>query len=105
MDTSFAIPSERFAKCIASSKRVRWDIETDVIRGRRFDGASKFLPGRTYPVAPPRLPVTGGTDLFPPGPRAHLRQHFGADRALHRRQGVGAQPGLLVGPSGHSRLV
>jgi hypothetical protein len=44
MDTSYAIPSERFARCISSSKRVRWDIETDVIRGRRFDRANKFLP-------------------------------------------------------------
>src|SRR5246127_1006599 len=37
-------PTERFAHCIAASKRVRWDVETDVIRGRRFDLASKFLP-------------------------------------------------------------
>jgi hypothetical protein len=44
MDTSYAIPSDRFARCISSSKRVRWDIEADVIRGRRFDRASKFLP-------------------------------------------------------------
>jgi hypothetical protein len=42
MDT--ATPSEQFARCIARSKRVRWDIETDVIRGRRFDPADKFLP-------------------------------------------------------------
>jgi len=44
MDASYAIPSERFARCISSSKRVRWDIETDVIRGRRFDRVNKFLP-------------------------------------------------------------
>ena len=37
-------PTERFARCIATSKRVRWDVETDVIRGRRFDLANKFLP-------------------------------------------------------------
>lgn len=39
-----ATPSERFTRCIARSKRVRWDIETDVIRGRGFDPADKFLP-------------------------------------------------------------
>ena len=39
-----ADPSERFARCIAASKRVRWDVESDVIRGRRFDLAHKFLP-------------------------------------------------------------
>jgi len=44
MDTSHVVPSERYARCIASSKRVRWDIETDVIRGRRLDRANKFLP-------------------------------------------------------------
>src|SRR4051794_27160914 len=36
--------SEQFARCIARSKRVRWDIESDVIRGRHFDPADKFLP-------------------------------------------------------------
>jgi hypothetical protein len=33
-----------YARCIQSSKRVRWDIDADVIRGRRFDAAQKFLP-------------------------------------------------------------
>jgi hypothetical protein len=36
--------SERYARCVQTSKRVRWDIEEDVIRGRRFDAAQKFLP-------------------------------------------------------------
>lgn len=36
--------TERFARCIAISKRVRWDIEDDVIRGRSFDAAHKLLP-------------------------------------------------------------
>ncbi len=36
--------AERFARCIAASKRVRWDIDADVIRGRRFDLQHKFLP-------------------------------------------------------------
>ena len=36
--------TERYAKCIEVSKRVRWDIERDVIRGRRFDFGRKFLP-------------------------------------------------------------
>jgi len=59
MDASYAIPTERFAHCIAASKRVRWDIESDVIRDRRFDRASKFLPdglslaGRLGFLSPP----------------------------------------------------
>ena len=34
----------RYARCIASSKRMRWEIDRDVIRGRSFDPANKFLP-------------------------------------------------------------
>ena len=34
----------RYAKCIEASKRIRWDIDRDVIRGRQFDFAKKFLP-------------------------------------------------------------
>ena len=34
----------RYAKCIETSKRIRWDIDRDVIRGRAFDFARKFLP-------------------------------------------------------------
>jgi len=33
-----------YAKCIEASKRIRWDIDRDVIRGREFDLAQKFLP-------------------------------------------------------------
>jgi hypothetical protein len=36
--------SERYARCIQTSKRVSWDIDADIIRGRRFDAAHKFLP-------------------------------------------------------------
>jgi hypothetical protein len=33
-----------YAKCIEISKRARWDIDKDVIRGREFDFSKKFLP-------------------------------------------------------------
>src|SRR4029077_6490480 len=36
--------SARYARCIQTSKRVRWDLDEDVIRGRRFDATHKFLP-------------------------------------------------------------
>jgi hypothetical protein len=35
---------DRYARCIAASKRVRWDIDRDVIRNRRFDLSKRFLP-------------------------------------------------------------
>jgi hypothetical protein len=39
-----ATTTDRYAKCIEVSKRIRWDIERDVIRGRKFDVSKKFLP-------------------------------------------------------------
>jgi hypothetical protein len=36
--------TERYARAVENSKRVRWKVEEDVIRGRRFDTADKFLP-------------------------------------------------------------
>jgi hypothetical protein len=35
---------DRYARCIRASKRVRWDIDEHVIRGRRFDRSQKYLP-------------------------------------------------------------
>jgi len=35
---------ERYARSIAASKRIRWDIDEDVFRGRDFDYSQKFLP-------------------------------------------------------------
>ena len=36
--------SERYVRCIKASKRVRWDIDQDVMRGRTFDSSHKYLP-------------------------------------------------------------
>ncbi|HEU0200904.1 MAG TPA: hypothetical protein VFR86_10765, partial [Burkholderiaceae bacterium] len=38
------VEMNRYAKCIEVSKRVRWEIDRDVIRGRTFDVTRKFLP-------------------------------------------------------------
>ena len=35
---------DQYAKCIEVSKRVRWDIDQDVLRGRSFNFSQKFLP-------------------------------------------------------------
>ena len=43
METS-SVSTDSYAKAIANSKRVRWDIERDVLRGRRFDLSKPFLP-------------------------------------------------------------
>jgi hypothetical protein len=39
-----SIEGDRFARTIAASKRIRWDIDKDVIRERGFDTTQKFLP-------------------------------------------------------------
>ena len=41
---SKSIESDPYARCISASKRVRWEIDADVIRGRGFDRSQKYLP-------------------------------------------------------------
>ena len=40
----FGIQTEQYASCVGASKRVRWDIDQDVIRGRDFEMDHKLLP-------------------------------------------------------------
>ena len=42
--TPQARTTQRYAKCIEASKRISWDIDRDVIRGRKFDFEKTFLP-------------------------------------------------------------
>jgi hypothetical protein len=42
--SNHVVDTTRYAKCVEVSKRVRWDIDKDVVRGRRFDFGKKFLP-------------------------------------------------------------
>jgi hypothetical protein len=52
MDTAIqTAASARYAKCIEASKRVRWEIDKDVIRGRNFDFTKKFLPDKLSQIA------------------------------------------------------
>ena len=64
IDTS--LDGSRYARCIEASKRVRWDIDEDVIRGRRFDTAHKFLPDG--------LSLTDGFTTLTPGERRFVSQ-------------------------------
>ena len=59
-----AVDSSRYAKCVEVSKRIRWDIDHDVIRGRKFDFGKKFLPDGLSMAA--RLPFLSadGQRLF-----------------------------------------
>jgi hypothetical protein len=42
--TEHEMDTNRYVKCIANSKRMRFDIDRDVICGRAFDFTKKFLP-------------------------------------------------------------
>jgi hypothetical protein len=67
MDTAIQTPgTARYAKCIEASKRVRWEIDRDVIRGREFDFTKKFLPDTLAQIA--------GFNLSNPDERRFLSQ-------------------------------
>ena len=51
MDMPIPTTTSRYAKCIENSKRIRWDIDRDVIRGRELDFNRKFLPDGLSMVA------------------------------------------------------
>ena len=57
---------DRYARTIEVSKRIRWEIERDVIRGRRFDFGMKFLPDG--------LAKLDGLDFVTPAERRFLSQ-------------------------------
>jgi len=42
--TTMAPDTRRYAKTIEASKRIRWDIDRDVLRGRSFDLSQEFMP-------------------------------------------------------------
>jgi hypothetical protein len=44
LNADSTVNTARYARCISASKRVRWDIDADVIRGRQFDLSQRFLP-------------------------------------------------------------
>jgi len=54
------VETDRYAKCVEVSKRIRWDTDRDVIRGRGFDFAKKFLPDGLSKVA--QLPFLGAAE-------------------------------------------
>jgi hypothetical protein len=42
--TLHSTDAARYAKCVEVSKRIRWDTDRDVVRGREFDFGKTFLP-------------------------------------------------------------
>ncbi len=58
--------TKRYAKCIEVSKRIRWDIDRDVIRGRKLDFTKKFLPDG--------LSMANRMDFLPPSEQRLMSQ-------------------------------
>lgn len=44
LQTAVQVDTGRYSQCIEASKRIRWDIDKDVIRGGQFDFSKNFLP-------------------------------------------------------------
>ena len=43
-EAGYHVETDQYAKSIEGSKRIRWDIDKDVLRGRQFNFLNKFLP-------------------------------------------------------------
>ena len=82
----------RYARCISASKRVRWDIDADVIRGRQFDLSQQFLPNGLSKVD--ELPFLSAAEarLLTQVQGRTYALHLRPGRALHQRQGARDQP-------------
>jgi P-aminobenzoate N-oxygenase AurF len=52
--------TSRYAKSLENSRRIHWDIDKDVFRGREFDFADHFLPDGLSMIS--RLPFLGDAD-------------------------------------------
>ena len=63
---SAPVDTRRYAKTIEASRRVRWDIDRDVIRGREFDLGQEFMPDR--------LSLVSELDFLSPDQRRFLGQ-------------------------------
>ena len=97
------IDSKRYAKSVQASKRVRFDIDQDVIRGRTFDFAKKFLPDGLSKVQTLTFLSEREKQLVEPDPGPQLREHLRPGRALHRREGARGEPRALVRRPGRAR--
>lgn len=71
--TASTAQTDAYARCIDVSRRVRWDIDKDVIRGRQLDSTRKFLPDG--------LSLVGELDFLDDGERRLLSQVQGRSYA------------------------
>ena len=44
MNTRIQPDPDKYARCVMASKAVHWEVEADVIKGRKFEVSRKFLP-------------------------------------------------------------
>jgi hypothetical protein len=101
MNASNTIPAgERYARCIYPARRLRRDVDPDVIRGRCFNPADRFLPDGLSLVH--EFTLLPAVEKRPVSriPGAHLCQCLRPGQAFRQRQGPGTQPRSLVRRSG-----
>ena len=80
------VDTERYAKCIEGSKRIRWDIDKDVIQGRKFDFSKKFLPDGITQLDQTAVSLRRSREVPRPDPGTDILQHVRLCRALHNSQ-------------------
>ena len=79
-------PTQRYAKCIETSKRIRWDIDRDVIRGRKFDFDKKFMPDGLSKINELTFLRPADARFLSQIQGRDVRQHVRAGGSLRRRQ-------------------
>ena len=89
MTISIPVQTEQYASCVSASKRVRWDIDADVLRGRNFDTENKFLPDSITGIQRLEFLDEQSARLLSQIQGTHLRQHVWPGGALHQLQDSG----------------
>ena len=90
------VDTDRYARAVAASKRVRWSIEEDVIRNRTFDTRHKFLPDSLSKVKELAFLSDGEQRYLSQIQGRTYANMFGLVERLHQRKGARDQLRSLV---------
>jgi len=90
-----AIPTEKYASCVDASKRVRWDIDRDIIRGRDFEMDQKLLPDSISGIQRFEFLDPREARLLSQIQGRTLREHVRSGGTLHQLQDSGTEPTSL----------
>ncbi len=87
MTTPIPVQTQQYAECVGASKRVRWDIDQDVLRGREFDTSHKFLPDSISGIDQIEFLSEEEARLSQSDSRPDLCEHLRPGGTFHQLQG------------------